>query len=308
MRNRWLIAGLIFAAACIAADYLVTRWAIDENPSGDGGRLYHFIHEDGDEIPIFGTSKVYYDYVPGEMGINAYNYGLDGSSYESTDTFLEIELAKHKRTPIIIDLKPQSEYGIGDPAAYVPFVTDSRVRELLARTHSLDWRYYVPGLRYFGYYDEYLKEMINDRMHAVRRVDRGFSYEKNWTFDRNRLDAAISKRIRAPNGYFADEEQNARLIRRIEAHPERLFFLVYSPVHDSCFTNFQNADAFERFKMRLAALPNAIVLDFQRPSYPDAWFMDTNHLLFPGAEDFSRRLGALVRAVAASRGIMLAAQ
>jgi hypothetical protein len=235
------------------------------------------------------------------MGIDAYNYGLDGSSYEVVDALLEIELAKHKTTPIIIDLKPQSEHGIGDPSTFIPFVFDARIRALLRRSDSSVWRYFIPGIRYFGYYDYYVKEWINDRAQLMRRVERGFSYEKYWSFDRARLDDAIRRRVQGPNGYFPDEEQNARLIEHIHQHPERLFFLVYSPAHAASFTNFQNAAAFTEFKDRLSTLPNAVVLDFGRENYPDEWYKDTSHLLYAGAVDFSRKLGLAIQTVLEQR-------
>lgn len=293
--SAWLSALAIFAAVCAGADFIVTRWAVDDNPSGNAGRIYHLIHENGDEIPIFGSSKVFYNYAPAEMGINSYNYGLDGASYEVIDALLDIELAKRKTSPIIVDLKPQSEHGIGDASAFIPFVFDSRIRSMLERTDSLIWRYLVPGVRYFGYYDYYLRELLNDRAQLMRTVERGFSHEKYWAFDRARLDEAVRRRAQGCNGYFPDEEQDARLIRHINEHPERLFFIVYSPAHAANFVNFQHAELFERFKARLGSMPNVVVLDFERQEFPDEWFKDTNHLLYDGAVAFSRKLGEEVR-------------
>jgi len=297
----WIIAIVSFAAVAVAADYLITRWAIDENPSSNAGRIRHLVNEHSDEIPIFGSSKVYYDYVPAEMGLNAFNYGLDGSSYEVTDALLDIELAKHKTAPIIIDLKPQAEHGIGDPSTYIPFAYDPHIRRLFDDSDSMVWRYYVPGIRYFGYYDYYLKELIDDRAHVMRTVERGFSHEKYWTFDRARLDDAIGQRIRESNGYFPDDAQNSRLIERIKQHPDRLFFLVYSPVHSSCYVNFQNLDRFEAFKAKLGSMQNVVVLDLERTDYPDEWFKDTNHLLYEGAAEFSRSLGRRIKEVLQTR-------
>jgi hypothetical protein len=286
---------LAFLIVGLAGDFAITRWAIYQNPSGDAGRLYHLLHEDGDEIPIFGSSKVYYDYVPSAMGLNVYNYGFAGTSYEVVDALLALELKKQKTTPIIIDLKPQGETGVGDSATLLPFIYLPEIRDLLKRAHLMTWRYYLPGLRYFGYYDQYLKEYLNDRAHLMRTVERGFSREKYWSFDRARLDDAVRKRLSGHNGYFPDEEQNARLIAQITNHPQRLFFLVYSPLHRSCLTNFENSDRFERFKAQLGSLPNAVVIDMEAVDYPDEWFKDTNHLLYDGAVAFSTTLGARVR-------------
>ncbi len=300
----WAYVIGLFAIIALTSDFLFTRWAIYNNPSSNAGRIYHLIQEQGDEIPILGSSKVYYDYIPSKMGINAYNYGLDGASYEVTDTFLQIELAKHKTSPIIVDLKPESEHGIGDPSTFIPFVFDSRIRGLLNDTASMAWRFRLPGLRYFGYYDYYLKELLNDRAHLMRTVERGFSNEKYWTFDRARLDRAVRLRMQGPNGYFPDAQQNHRLIDHIKQHPERLFLLVYSPVHSSCFVNFHDREGFEAFKAELASLPNALVIDWQQSNYPDEWFKDTNHLLYEGAVDFSTRLGAKIREVLRARGAL----
>lgn len=287
----WTALLLAFVGIAVVGDYFLTHWAIYENPSGNAGRLHHLITESGDEIPIFGSSKVYYDYVPSELGLNTFNYGLDGASFEVTDTLLEIELSKHKSTPIIIDLKPDAEHDIGDPSSYVPLAFDKRIRGLLERSGAMVWRFLVPGIRYFGYYDYYLKEWVDARAHVMRVVERGFSHEKYWSFDRARLEAAVARRIKGPNGYFPDESQNRRLIEHIRQHPERTFFLVYSPVHPSCLVGFRNAGEFDAFKAQLSALPNAVVLDYLGASYPDQWFKDTNHLLYDGAVAFSRTLG-----------------
>jgi hypothetical protein len=292
----WIVWGVAFVALALAVDAATTHWGIDENPSSDAGRLHHLFVESSDEIPIFGTSKVYYDYIPTEMGINAFNYGLDGSSYEVVDAFLAIELAKKKTSPIIIDLKPQGERGIGDVGTYIPVAFEPSIRRLLLDAHEMSWRFVVPGIRYFGYYENYAKEFINDRAQLARVVERGYSREKYWTFDRDRLDEAVRKRRLGPNGYFPDPDQDSRLIARIESHPERLFILVYSPAHRASFENFQNLEGLKAFQTRLAKLPNAVVIDMEQPDFPDEYFKDTSHLLPDGAVTFSRALGERIRA------------
>jgi hypothetical protein len=303
---RWLLLSLMFLGIAAGADAAFTRWAIYADLSSNSGRIHHLLLEDGDEIAILGSSKVYHDYIPAQMGLDAFNYGLDGTSFDVADALLSVELSKRKTAPIIIDLKPDAEHGIGDPASYIPFVFDPGIHNLLERSGALVWRYYIPGVRYFGYYDQYLKDLINDRAHLMRTVERGFTHERYWQFDRARLDEAVHRRLQGPNGYFPDPDQNRRLFEHIRQHPERLFFVVYSPVHSSCFTNFQNQNEFNAFKARLGTLPNAVVLDFQQSNYPDEWFMDTNHLLYEGAVDFSRKLGARIRKELRERALRVA--
>jgi len=44
----WLAVLHAFAAIAGLADYSLTRWAIDENPAGNAGRVYHLLREAGD--------------------------------------------------------------------------------------------------------------------------------------------------------------------------------------------------------------------------------------------------------------------
>ena len=150
------MALVIFVGACILADLTVTYGL--RTPLSDIDRINHLYHENGDEIPIFGASKAHGHYNPRLMGLNAFNYGIDGASYEVTDVFLQIELAKPKTSPVIIELQHRDTGQLSDPAKFIPFVRDPRIRQLLDRFHAMDWKYYIPGLRYFGHYDYLFKD------------------------------------------------------------------------------------------------------------------------------------------------------
>lgn len=286
---------IAFVAICFATDFVFTHVAIYNNASGDAGRLYHLIQAQDDEIPILGASTAYQDYIPSEMGVNAYNYGLNGSSYEVVDALLGIELAKPRTTPVIVDLQFHASYGLGDESAFIPLTYNPYVRQLLERTKTGNWRYSLPGIRYFGHYGWYLKELINDRYSVMRKVVRGYAYEKYTSFDRTRMDLAVKGRLNGKNEYSPDEDQDRRLLAQIQGHPERLFFLVYAPLHASHYTHFENMERFNAFKAKLSALPNVALLDYGRVDYPDEWYKDTSHLLQAGATDFSRKLGEKIR-------------
>ncbi len=237
-----------------------------------------------------------FDYIPEEIGLNTYNYGIHAASLDVVETLLQIELAKPKKSPIIIDLSVAGWRNLGDVSNYLPFTSDPRIRDLLRSYGAMEWRYYLPGIRYFGYYEWYLKLFINSRRSATKKVVRGFTHE----LDRAPVDPTefaddVRRRLQDSYGYHPDEGQDQRLIESIAAHPERLFFLVYSPLHSSCYAHFENADKFEAFKARLKAIPNVVVIDWGRLDYPDDFFQDTTHLAEKGAVDFSRKLGAQIR-------------
>ena len=290
----------VFVGSCLLADRIFTYKVILRSPFSESGRIQHLYLEHGDEIPIFGTSKAH-GYSPLDMGFDAFNYYKDNASYEVADVLLQIELAKPKTTPIIIELQYGDTHSLGDQSVFIPFVSDPRIRQLLSRFHAMEWRYYLPGIRYSGYYDLYFKDYINEHLH-VTKVYNGFSELVHPPpFDRAKFDEYVRERLQTTTGYFPDEDQNRRLIAHITEHPQRLFFLVISPYHPSYYAHFQNEDKLKAYEKKLAAFPNVVVIDWGRMPYPDEYFLDTVHLRREAAADFSRKLGDRIRQILRER-------
>jgi hypothetical protein len=297
----WIPALVLFAVICIGTDLAVTHGFILRSPISDSQRIQHLYAEHGEEIPIFGPSRAHGHYIPSALGLNAFNYGMNGASYEVTDVFLQIELAKPKTTPIIIELPHRDSGLLSDPAKFIPFVSDPRMRQLLNRFHAMDWKYFVPGIRYFGNYDAFLRDYFWLRL-GKTKISNGYSeLVPGQAFDRAKLDEAIKARLAYTNGYFPDEDQNRRLLGHITTHPQRLFFLVVSPYHRSYYVNFQNTDKLDAFEKKLSALPNVVVIDWGQLDYPDEYFLDTLHLRNEPAAEFSRKLGDKIREVMRER-------
>jgi hypothetical protein len=293
----WTIACVFFAASGLLADKIFTRDILFRSSYSDCGRIQHLYQENEDEIPIFGSSKVHGFCSPADMGLNAFNYGMDSASYEVTDVFLQIELTKPKTTPIIIELQHEDTGSLGDQSKFIPFVSDPRFQHLLKRFGAMKWRYFIPGIRYFGYYDWFFKDYLNERM-GVLKVDKGFiELVHQPPFDRAKLDRLVRERLQLTTGYFPNEDQNHRLIGHIIKNPQRLFFLIVSPYHPSYYAHFQNEEKFHEFEAQLAALPNVVVIDWSRMPYPDESFLDTLHMRREADADFSRKLGDKIRQV-----------
>jgi hypothetical protein len=291
-----------FGCVCILGDAVFTHCIVFGTPLSESARIRHLYLDNSDAIPIFGPSKAHGHYIPADMGINAFNYGMDAASYEVTDVYLQIELAKPRTTPIIIELQHEDSGILGYQGKFIPFVSDPRIRRLLTHFHANEWRYYLPGIRYFGNYETFLQYYLNDHMH-VQKVSQGFSeLEHPPQFNRAQFDEYVRGRLAGRTGYFPDEDQNRRLIAHITEHPQRLFFLVSSPYHSSYFAHFQNADKLAAFEEKLAALPNVVLIDWSRLDYPDEYFLDTLHLRREAAAKFSRKLGDKIRQVLQERG------
>ncbi|HWF20267.1 MAG TPA: hypothetical protein VG754_13440 [Verrucomicrobiae bacterium] len=297
----WILALACLAGICIAVDRVFTEIIIFRDPSQDGARIKHLCEDNSEDIPIFGPSKAHGNYSPNDMGIKAYNYGFNGASYEVVDTFLQIELAKPRTTPIIIELQHRDTGILGEKSQFIPFASDPRFQPLLKKFNAMSWRYHFPGIRYFGYYDFILSTYLSGCFH-VSKMSQGFGeLVRTPPFNRAQLDQYIRERLAYQNGYYPDEDQNRRFIAHIKGHPQRLFFLVVSPYHPSYYANFENEDKFEAYKKELAAIPNVVVIDWGKLDYPDEYFLDTLHLRRGAAAIFSRQLGNKIREVLEKR-------
>jgi len=126
-----------------------------------------------DEIPIFGSSRAEGGFIPDSLGPNFFNYGISATRYDVTLFFLEQECKKEKKDPYILlnlDLEGLS-YGIGDPSNYVPNAADAAVRNLIGRSNRL--YYQVPLLKYYGRFEIYTRNYMNNRMQLTKLSDKG---------------------------------------------------------------------------------------------------------------------------------------
>jgi len=303
MWKTWIMALVAFVALGGVADLALTRLVALKCPLADSSRIQHLYEDNSDAIPIFGNSKAHGHYCPADMGITAFNYGMDGASFEVTDTLLQIELAKTRTTPLIVELEFYDTESLGEQAKYIPFVSDPRIRGLLGHFHALHWWYYLPEVRYFGYYEFYLKDVIQLELHTFK-VSQGFhELTRVPPFDPVQLQEFVRKRGEMESGYFQTEERQNRLIAQIKEHPQRLFILTIAPYHPCHFIHFKNGDKLAAFKAELSALPNVVILDNSRQSYPDDYWLDTFHLRRPAVAIYSKAVGETIRGVLKERGL-----
>jgi hypothetical protein len=165
----------------------------------------------------------------------------------------------------------------------------------------MEWRYLVPGLRFFGYYDLYLKEYLDARYNGTKTVQGYTHFVGEDKVDPATFRRYVQERASSSYGYFPEVEANDLLVQLISSHPQRLFFLVYAPYHPSCFVKMVQADKLKAFQDRLRSFPNVELIDWEHLNYPDSYFMDTVHLNLTGAHDFSRRFAQKMREVLAAR-------
>jgi hypothetical protein len=299
--KNWLMAGLIFCTVCVAADFAFTNIIVLGSPVSDSARIQNLLTNESGEIPIFGSSKAHGHYIPADMGIKAFNYGMDSASFEVTYALLQIELAKSRTTPLIVELELWDTGTLGEKGRFIPFVRLLAIHHLLEYYHGTDWRYYLPGLRYYGYYDVFLHKYLSLKSNIVK-INQGFSEDVPLPpYDPAKMEQYIQQRLKTTTGYYENQEHNDRLTQEITSHPQRLFLLIASPYHPACFTHFQNEDQFQIWESRLAGLSNVVVLDFSHHPYPAEDWLDTIHLRRVGASDFSKEVGVKIRDILRER-------
>jgi hypothetical protein len=282
----------ILLSVLLGADMLVTYGVIARHDSFEAGKVWHCLHSQDQSIPVFGASNIRAAFAPKESGLELFNYAMNGSSYEVTDVLLRAELHKPKTTPVVIGMSYHVFHDVGDVSKFIPVAWNGDVREALFSTHAMSWRFLIPGLRYFGYYDWYLKDYVSDLLQTTRRVDRGYEYKFNaLPFNAQQFAGAVQKRRETGYGYSEDPEATKTLTERIRSAPNRKFILVYPPIHESCFERFEGWEKFQAALQYWRNLPNVVVLDYSNLRYPDMYFVDTMHLNQRGAAEFSRLFG-----------------
>lgn len=282
-----LPVGGTLAVLLLAADWLITKQVVQQYHSMGAyktHRLFSELHPD--EIPVFGSSRASGSYVPELIHPQCFNYGIENTQFRLASIFLEEELRKNKETPIIVNFDYEFfRKRAGNIAHFIPNLHHDSIRSYVDTNYRMF--YSIPGLRYYGIHDDYAKSWLaehSDKNH----LSRGGFFLKAPT-DPAAFAQMADKRRRTSNGWDAP----ANLVKRWEKllnSTKRPIFIVVAPYHESCFERFNNMEAAQKYLARMDALPHVTVLDYGQVDYPDAYFMNTTHLNYEGAQVFSKEL------------------
>lgn len=284
---------ILFAAIVLIGDTFTTRQLL-RSDSSNAGRIGQVVN--GNQtgiIPIFGASQATCNFLPAVLGPQYRNYGLSGTSLEVTNLLLSFEERKASTLPIVIDLHEGTYNEIGDVRDYVPFANKPQVETFLRKRSLWQWRYRIPGVRYYGSFDLLVKSMLRNTTDGEGGCQ-SFG-EDGWS--RANFDAIVRRQLNSPPFIFGIDEGDFRVFREhIRAMPNRVFFIVLSPFHASHLVGSKNE---VKFRAQLALLqhePNVRVIDWMRTKLPDRYFRDPMHLDLEGAKAFSRALAAEIHA------------
>jgi hypothetical protein len=169
---------LAFAAVALGMDTLMQRWAIFNDPDSNPAKVRRLIQtKDPEEIPVFGSSKGRSSFIPDSLGPTVYNYSMEKCNFDVVEFLLQTELAKDRKTPVILEFNHRffihsPEHTI-DAATFVPNINLPGVRQYLQNTGRYELRFEVPGLRYFGAVQEYIRKGFSDEGSSSRNSVKG---------------------------------------------------------------------------------------------------------------------------------------
>ncbi|CAG5079769.1 hypothetical protein [Parvicella tangerina] len=259
------------------------------NSSTSGASKFYRILNDNDsqEIPIFGSSRAKRNYMPSVLGEHYYNYGVEGVQDNVVLFFLEEELAKDRETPIIInyDLDGVNSV-IGDIKNYLPFLSNPKVVALVKK--DMKPHYYVPYAAYFGHFEAYVKDYLNESLQQTEVADQGAALLKG-AVDEATFKKYVKDRDNSTLVVKHDAELYAKYLELCKSTDRKVLFVV-SPNHVSYTNSIQNNEENLKFFNELKAIDNVTVINFSSVIYPDKNFFNTTHLNYLGAEVFSYEL------------------
>ncbi len=285
----------IVAVICIGLDWGIRKYVIFKTPMHGAAKINRVI-EGADEIAIFGSSRALGSYIPDSLAPNAYNYGINGISYEVIDLFLKYETARMDHSsPIVINFDyDMFRGGIGDPNNYIPHVNRPEFRKLLQDRDKWEIWYRLPGIRFFNSYDSYFKDYINARVGLTKVVNKGAALEKN-VIPEATFDKLVEARLKQPEAWGIDSLQEAKLIAHFDARPDRKFYLVIAPYHWSYYQGFKGMDTAQAWLDKIDRRENVEVVKVDGREWPDSLFVNTTHINLKGAQRFTPIVRSVLR-------------
>jgi hypothetical protein len=278
--------GLVCIAACLF-QYWFERKIILGSESSAAYKVHRILYSDEkNEIPIIGPSTAQGGLIPGILGPNFFNYGIDGVQDDVMQFFLKEECKKTNANSHIVLVFTLSgfNYALGDINSYILDSDNPDVRDLIGKYYKPYYR--IPLIKYYGLYDSYLKDFLNERMMLTKFKDRGASVEKNALVP-EKFNALVEERKETIGYYRNDSSLEQKFVGLIRSHPEKSFIILIPPLHPSFFYNFKNYGDAQHYLFYLSQFPNIHVLNYSQHFYPDSCYINTTHLNYKGAVLFN---------------------
>lgn len=321
LRNSILFL-VAFATVALLFDALFTRYVIfkvEHSNQGKVRRLFESV--DPSEIPVFGSSKARSAFIPDSLGSGVYNYAMEKCNFDVIGFLLEVELAKPRKTAIVVEFNHRFFVNLPvhtvNAATFVPNLDLPGVKDYMKRMGRWEVRYDLPGLRYFGSYQDYLRYTAREKNSKNKQLVRGamlmdlvpskevFANQLTARYLDIAKRAAIEAKVNdATKGVSMDErralkgldlqllftgpaDRIARFEGLVASRPDRPVLLVYTPQHASEVEGIANYDEITALFAGLEKRhPNLHIFNYAKMPLPDDDFKNSSHLNNAGARVF----------------------
>ncbi len=294
MRRFLIYVTLVLGAAIamMAANDIFNMELIKASPSSNPGKMCRlFANPEPGEIAILGSSRAQAGFVPGEISPNAFNYGLNGSSFRETVFHLKAILSRPGVALVIVNLDPWGLNNGGFTGDYSLAYSSEIVRS--EPKISIPFVDRVPLLRFQGGTRQNFSQYLNDRMAVTKTMERGAILERISRSEAE-WDYIISKCGRT--AFSNDKETRAMLADALYHRNGHQIVFVVSPISLPWLERFDGLQELESLKDWLSSFEGVKVLDFSSSGeYPLPDFMDLTHLNESGARKFSRSLASALK-------------
>lgn len=313
---------IIFA---LALDQVFQRYVLTQETELSNTHKVKMLMEEyhPNEIPVFGASKARSSFIPDTLGKNVYNYAMEKCNFDVIFFLLKLELEKEKDAPIIIEFNHQSfihrpQHTI-DLSTFVPLAYDERVVDYLRENGRLDKYQLIPGIRYFGSYMNYLRD-LNRTGTEKKIISRGGFFLDNYPGDEllttfmNKRYAMVARRdtlekkqksrhtmtltdkleleqLQLALNFNEDKDRIHKFEAMVHEHPNRDFIIVYTPQHHSEIVGIENYDKIDSLFLHWNEdIPNLYAFNYSKMPLSDSCFKNSSHINLRGARIFSSQL------------------
>jgi len=288
-----LIAGLF----CI--DLLFQKLIISKTDSSGTAKVGRIkTNDDPNETPILGSSRAEGSFIPDSLGKNYFNYGMAGVQDDVWLYFLKIELAKKRKTPVIINIDIDGLQSLPSGLIYwLNNANDPVIKGFIGDK----WKpiHNIPFIRNFGQFEIHLANYLKEKFEVTGSTNKGAILEMK-SLSKKEFEAAIEKR-NAEKIIVTDNPSIKNELMKVLADTKgRKIIFILPPYHQSYLNAIQNLDQVNKLHSQIAAFPNVYLLNYSSLPYPNNYFYNTSHLNKEGAIYFNsilkRDLNPLINA------------
>jgi hypothetical protein len=270
---------------------IVSLWIIDTvfrklviaNSSGSGPYKVERIMKTDypNETPIYGSSRAEGSFVPDSLGNNYFNYGLAGVQDNVWIYFLEKELTKQRKTPILINFDLDGlGYRNGDIGYWLFNSNDKNIKEFIGD----DWKmvYNIPVVKHMGFFERYFVTFLQERKNVTAFVNKGAILTTKYLTPEE-FKVLAEKRERDTVFFRNETKLNVKLRSLLADTKGRKIYFIIPPYHPSYLKGIQNLPDAARYLDTLRTIPNVKVLDYSAYPLEQEYFYNTTHLNYKGA-------------------------